>query len=513
MPEHQASTTRKMQTASAGVTTALKLQRLVQERKAQLAEDAAKEEALQRQVKADALARKRAHFMAKQRAASRLQGHWRGRQARVRTMADRAAALQARIDAQSAAETALVAREAAALSPDPLIGSDARWLGRLGKRSWVPPILVAPCDLIARPGFQAQRIKAEEYLEASDGTMREKCFAIATLMRRARCCVIYSGAGMSTAAGVPDYASKADSSVAPHLAAHAQQQQALRSSAMADRAKSPGGSPDTRWQRTGGLIPWAVGVGSGAGGGGGSGNRLDAKPSLAHRAVAALERAGHVQHWITTNHDRLAQKAGYPQAKLNEIAGAWGDDYNPVVALDTPNQCGRLMRPDLGERLREVASMADLVLAVGSSLCGTPADLAAESAAGRYDEASMRGLDDAEGGTGPGDLVVVNLQPTRLDGASSVRVWALCDTFFSLLCAELGVPLPDRVCDGRGAAWVEQHPRCHYRTPLPRNLSPRLDGRSTSPRALTERKAEREGEQAGEVHRGGCVMPLALPIT
>ena len=55
---------------------------------------------------------------------------------------------------------------------------------------------------------------------------------------------------------------------------------------------------------------------------GGSVNRLDAKPSLSHRALASLERCGFVHHCVTLNHDRLAQKAGFPQHQLNEVAGA-----------------------------------------------------------------------------------------------------------------------------------------------------------------------------------------------
>ncbi|CAK9002364.1 unnamed protein product [Durusdinium trenchii] len=38
-------------------------------------------------------------------------------------------------------------------------------------------------------------------------------------------------------------------------------------------------------------------------------------------------------NWVQQNHDRLAQKAGFPQAKLNEIHGAWGDTKNMATVL------------------------------------------------------------------------------------------------------------------------------------------------------------------------------------
>ena len=41
-----------------------------------------------------------------------------------------------------------------------------------------------------------------------------------------------------------------------------------------------------------------------------------------------------VGNWVQQNHDRLSQKAGFPQEKLNEINGAWGDNKNCVKMMD-----------------------------------------------------------------------------------------------------------------------------------------------------------------------------------
>eukprot|EP00961_Rhodomonas_salina_P112301 1511445-Rhodomonas_salina.1 len=50
-------------------------------------------------------------------------------------------------------------------------------------------------------------------------------------------------------------------------------------------------------------------------------NRLSLEPTLGHHVCAALESKGLVHHWVQQNHDRLAQKAGFPQERLNEIHG------------------------------------------------------------------------------------------------------------------------------------------------------------------------------------------------
>ncbi len=68
------------------------------------------------------------------------------------------------------------------------------------------------------------------------------------------------------------------------------------------------------------------------------------------------------------NHDGLPQKAGFPQAALNEIHGAWYDPSNPVVMMD-----GQL-RTDYFQWLCEWEERSDLCLVLGTSLSGMNAD-------------------------------------------------------------------------------------------------------------------------------------------
>ena len=82
--------------------------------------------------------------------------------------------------------------------------------------------------------------------------------------------VVYSGAGISTASGVPDYATRA--------------------------AASEVTVPASPWH---------------------------ARPTKAHKVLVNLFKQGLLRRWFQQNHDGLPQKAGCPQHLLNEIHGSW----------------------------------------------------------------------------------------------------------------------------------------------------------------------------------------------
>lgn len=146
------------------------------------------------------------------------------------------------------------------------------------------------------------------------------------MVRRSRHCVAYTGAGISTAAGIGDYASKAGA----------------RSSVLPKKLSK--GTPFN------------------------AAEAIDAAPTLAHYALTAMHSARILHEWVQQNHDGLPQKAGFPQAALNEIHGSWFDPANPVVPMD-----GNL-RADLVARLRQTSHDADLVLSIGTSMSGVMAD-------------------------------------------------------------------------------------------------------------------------------------------
>jgi NAD-dependent deacetylase len=147
------------------------------------------------------------------------------------------------------------------------------------------------------------------------------------------------------------------------------------------------------------------------------------KPGPVHHAVAALERAGIVQGVVTQNIDMLHQKAG--SKRVYEVHGSpllhrclecgrvktFDEICEMLASTPVPRcaACGEAYKPDVtffGELLPEeafaqsvaLARQADLMLVLGSSLTVYPA-------------ASIPPLTVRAGG----ELVIVNAQPTPLD--------------------------------------------------------------------------------------------------
>lgn len=150
-----------------------------------------------------------------------------------------------------------------------------------------------------------------------------------------------------------------------------------------------------------------------------------ARPAAGHRAVAELGRAGRLQAVLTQNFDGLHQAGGSDPADVVELHGtlrttsclACGarEDTRAVLArLDAEPDppcavCGGVLKPDVvyfGERLPEraldraiaAAQDGDVLVAVGSTLTVQPV-------------ASLVGL-AAEVGA---EVVIVNAEPTPYD--------------------------------------------------------------------------------------------------
>ena len=240
--------------------------------------------------------------------------------------------------------------------------------GRAGDHAWKLPRLVVASDKKARPDVNGV-MDASEFLD-DDSVLDAKLEILASLIRQSKQFVVYTGAGISTASGIGDYASKAPNSLV------------MRETSV---------------------------------------NRLKAQPTLTHHVLVALEKKNRLQHWVQQNHDGLAQRAGYPQEKLNEIHGSWFDKKNPVVLM------GDKLKPELHQWMLEWAARADLVLAMGSSMCGMNADLVATRVAGR------------EGALG---LVIINLQRTPHDRLATIRIFAPCDKAMALLAKKMKLRIP-----------------------------------------------------------------------
>ncbi len=244
---------------------------------------------------------------------------------------------------------------------------------------------------------------------------------IAAWVRDARRVVALTGAGISTESGVPDF--RGPNGV--WTKNPAAEKTATLQVYVAD--------PDVR------RLAWK--------------NRLespmwDAEPNAGHRALAELERAGHLHTLVTQNIDGLHQKAGSSPAIVVEVHGTvheaeclacgWrgpmDDTLERVRAGEEDPEClqcggmlksatisfGQMLVPDVIERAQLAAAGADVFLALGTSLGVYPA-------AGLPEIALRAGA----------KLVIVNEQETPFDPVADAVVHERLGTFLPDLVARI----------------------------------------------------------------------------
>jgi NAD-dependent deacetylase len=174
----------------------------------------------------------------------------------------------------------------------------------------------------------------------------------------------------------------------------------------------------------------------------------DAEPNAGHRALAELERAGHLHTLVTQNIDGLHQKAGSSPAIVVEVHGTvheaeclacgWrgpmDDTLERVRAGEEDPEClhcggmlksatisfGQMLVPDVIERAQLAAAGADVFLALGTSLGVYPA-------AGLPEIALRAGA----------KLVIVNEQETPFDTVADVVVHERLGAFLPDLVARI----------------------------------------------------------------------------
>jgi hypothetical protein len=277
------------------------------------------------------------------------------------------------------------------------------WHGLLGNKLWELPNKVVDCDLDARPGYAS--VQAHEY-EEDPLVLREKVQFLAYLLTQSRNCVIYTGAGISTASGISDYATKSKTRFS---------NQKLKS-------------------------------------------HLFARPTLAHRVVVSMYQQGLVKRWIQQNHDGLPQKAGFPQHAINEIHGAWYDPTNPVVPMSGS------LRDDLMDDMFEWEERSDLTLAIGTSMCGMNADRVFTTVSEKVEKreiAKKKKLKGRKSGEWnpqpifqdkrhkplPIGGVIIGIQQTQYDSIASLRIFSRIDQVMEMLHEILELPPIDMEAD------------------------------------------------------------------
>ncbi len=181
---------------------------------------------------------------------------------------------------------------------------------------------------------------------------------------------------------------------------------------------------------------------------------VQAEPNVAHRLLAAWEHAGRLAGVITQNIDGLHQIAG--SATVWELHGTarqvgcldcrFRDDAGPMVERFLAEQrvpdcprCGGLLKhatvsfgqnlpPDVLAAAATAAQHADLFLAIGSSLVVEPA-------------ASLPALAKRSGAK----LVIINRDTTPLDRLADLVVNARIGETFRTIGDALGEQMPRRV--------------------------------------------------------------------
>jgi len=240
-------------------------------------------------------------------------------------------------------------------------------------RDWHEPLCVVECSKDARPGYNS--MPAHEY-EDDFATLEKKVELLAEMIVKSKKCCVYSGAGLSTGSGIKDYASKAGKD--------------SRINAYMSKSKS----------------------------------MKDALPNIGHRTFAKLALDGQIESWVQQNHDGLPQKAGFPQHRINEIHGGWFDPSNVVVPMKGS------LREDLCDWLQTIEDESDLVIAVGTSLCGMTADDVFVECCKRQKQG------DGLGG------VIIGLQQTQHDSKAYLRIFSRIDVVVALLARKLNTIIP-----------------------------------------------------------------------
>lgn len=252
--------------------------------------------------------------------------------------------------------------------------------GNLGlAMQWAAPRCVTEVGINARRAFTD--VKADEWYDHPE-VLISKVKLLAAMIARSANMLVFTGAGISVAAGIDDYATKA--STTSHAVSVTEQ---------------------GKQKLSGGTVAQC----------------LKARPTITHRALTSMYHSGLLKHWIQQNHDSLPQKAGCPQHALNEIHGSLHDPSNPIIPIE-----GEL-RDDLHKSMESWKAKSDLCLAVGTSLSGFTAD-----------DVVVQAADKQEQGSGQG-LVIMNLQQTPYDHRAALRIYAKCDDIMKMLIEELAL--------------------------------------------------------------------------
>ncbi|KHN72461.1 NAD-dependent protein deacetylase sirtuin-7 [Toxocara canis] len=287
-------------------------------------------------------------------------------------------------------------------------------------------------------------------VEESESVVMEKCKKLAAFLRNSKCTLVYTGAGISTAASIPDYR-----------------------------------GPNGVWT----LAEKGITLSK-------CGDPVQCCPTTSHMVLKELCRRGIVRHILSQNCDGLHLRSGVPQKMLSEIHGNMHIEV--CTHCDPPRQfirpfdvtqksqfrrhgtgrtctvcnselvdtivhfgeVGRVPWPLNWKGVTSLIDECDLILCVGTSLAVLK----------QYQFLWPKAKSQTQ-------IAIVNLQWTPKDRLSCLKINARCDTVFEKLAKLLSVPVSYycRDCDPvlnprRNARICELRERltdcsCHLRIP------------------------------------------------
>ncbi|PAA46110.1 hypothetical protein BOX15_Mlig002561g2, partial [Macrostomum lignano] len=193
----------------------------------------------------------------------------------------------------------------------------------------------------------------------------------------------------------------------------------------------------------------------------------EAQPTLTHAALVALETAGFVHYLVTQNVDGLHLRSGFPRNRLSILHGdmfvercarcglhrARDQPVETVGQKATGRRCGAPARRGRKKSVKAGGDAGDSVDGIcGGQMLDTVLDWEHQLPQvdlRRAREHSSRATVNLTLGTSlqivpaadlptmGGKLVIINLQPTKKDAQSYLRINARCDLVMALVCREL----------------------------------------------------------------------------
>jgi mono-ADP-ribosyltransferase sirtuin 6 len=254
----------------------------------------------------------------------------------------------------------------------------------------------------------------------SEAILDQKIDALVELIQRSKYTVVLTGAGISTAAGIPDFRGPTGIWT-----------KEMKGVAIEPEEQSP-----------------AI--------------FNSAKPTYTHNALVQLLNAEKIHHIVSQNVDGLHLRSGIPPENISEVHGnifmeicekckrKYFRDYDVggMGLKYTGNKCealgcrGKLrdfaidwdteLPPEIMEQAEIEFQKADLVLCLGTSLRIRPI--------GNMPLLALKTNKSTK--KKKGKIVIVNLQKTHLDGKSTIKIHAYCDSVLRKICQKLNLSVP-----------------------------------------------------------------------